>query len=445
MNGSFDWVPAEDLDAHARAALSPAAVVLDVGCGIRPQGLLVPEVLICIEPHEEYAEILATSLARTNTVIIAQEALAALRTLPSKCIDTTFLIDVIEHMPKEVGREVLEHCARVSRQQIVVFTPLGFMPQDAPAGELDGWNLHGETRQAHLSGWYPDDFPGWRIFASRNFHGHDSAGKPLPDPYGAFYAVLNCSPDADCFNTVRAGETLRRAMVATPAGAEMLGHYMAEAANQFALRGELGAAIAAARAGVVEFIDAGVGAEQTTILSRIARRRTEMAAVAAKDFEAKVLELRRVVEELVAVRGRLAAQTEIVARTEQLQDEEARLALAKSSFEVQRADMERAFESRELALAEASSRVEQARRENDAWSARLRMLEHSLGASRVELDRHQEYVEHDLQSRQRSLAEESAALDRETNDFRQATSAFYSSRIVKLWLALRNRELPAGK
>ncbi len=445
MNEGVEWVPADELDARARAALSPARAVLDVGCGIRPQGLLVPEVLVCIEPHMEYAAILAANLARTSTIVIGQEALPALRALPTKCVDTAFLVDVIEHMPKEVGREVLDHCARISRQQVVVFTPLGFMPQESPSGGLDGWNLHGEARQAHVSGWYPADFSGWRIFASRDFHKHDSAGRPLRAPYGAFYAILNCPFDADCFDTLRAGETLREATGATPAGAELLGHYAAEAADRFAVRGELGVAIAAARAGVVDFIEAAAGSDQPAILARIAGRRAEMAAAAAKGFEAQVLELKRVVEDLVDVRRKLVDQEEIVARHELLRNQEAQLARAKSSFELHRDETERTLESRNRDLAEASARIERARDENDRWSARLRVRESAIAAARVEFDRRQEDKEQDLQSRRRALADESAALARKTNDFHQATNAFYSSRIVKLWLALRNQDYPNKK
>jgi len=44
-------------------------------------------------------------------------------------VDTVFALDVIEHLLRADGERLLQEVARVAYRQIVVFTPLGFMPQ----------------------------------------------------------------------------------------------------------------------------------------------------------------------------------------------------------------------------------------------------------------------------------------------------------------------------
>jgi hypothetical protein len=50
--------------------------------------------------------------------------------------------------------------------------------------------MQGGAWQEHKSGWSPEDFDdSWEILASRTFHANDNLGKPLSEPFGAFFAV----------------------------------------------------------------------------------------------------------------------------------------------------------------------------------------------------------------------------------------------------------------
>jgi hypothetical protein len=99
---------------------------------------------------------------------------------------------VIEHLEKEEGRKVVAESERVAREQIVIFTPLGFMPQHMASNEADGWGLGGSAVQEHRSGWEPEDFgAAWSFYICKDFHGVDFKGKPLEKAHGAFYAVRN--------------------------------------------------------------------------------------------------------------------------------------------------------------------------------------------------------------------------------------------------------------
>lgn len=188
----FD-APSEIISAAEKMVID-TDIVLDIGCGIVPMSYFRPKLHIMMEPWHEYSDILSYRHAGDKSVIILrQNALDGLTTFSDQSVDSIFMLDVIEHMPKAVGLKVLEECERVARQQIVVFTTLGFMPQHVDLqNEKDGWGLNGAEVQEHLSGWMPDDFPRtYNFLICEQFHMVDFRGKKLPQPFGAFYAVCN--------------------------------------------------------------------------------------------------------------------------------------------------------------------------------------------------------------------------------------------------------------
>ena len=212
INESIQWCTRERFHTTAAECMVPASVVLDIGCGIRTQRFLKPDVLICVEPYVEYAEILKTVLAGCTAIVINLDALSALRNLPERSVDSVFLIDVIEHMPKTIGLETIRECERVARNQIIIFTPLGYMPQEIHANDTDGWNLGGGEWQSHKSGWYPQDFAGWNIIACKHLHGEDHKGELVNPPYGGFYAIKNLSRESNQFNHVYAEDVLQQSI-----------------------------------------------------------------------------------------------------------------------------------------------------------------------------------------------------------------------------------------
>lgn len=178
------------------AHIAPCVSALDVGCGIRPQNLVEPDIHIMLEPFDEYVEILRYKYDGNPRCIVLQGDFGTLMPhFSDKSIDSVFLLDLIEHLEKEDGFRLLAEAERVAKRQVVVFTPLGFMPQHYEAGELDGWGLGGATFQEHRSGWTPEDFDGsWSFHICDRFHGVDSKARRLDEPFGAFYGLLNMSP-----------------------------------------------------------------------------------------------------------------------------------------------------------------------------------------------------------------------------------------------------------
>jgi hypothetical protein len=166
----------EDLFAMAFRFVTPCNILLDVGCGIRPQNLVRCKRHICIEPHTEYAEI----LQKNGYEVIQKKANEALDDV--EAVDTILALDVIEHMERKEGEIFLKKALEKAKKQIVVFTPLGFMPQEE-TGVRDSWGLHGQEFQRHRSGWMPEDFDGWKCYVEKKFHHRNNS------TYGAFIAV----------------------------------------------------------------------------------------------------------------------------------------------------------------------------------------------------------------------------------------------------------------
>jgi len=182
--------PFEILQAVEKA-IKETDVVLDIGCGIRPMSYFRPKLHILVEPHQEYVDILNYRNSGDKSVItLNQNALEALIHFASQSVDSIFLLDVIEHINKEEGLKIIQECERVAREQIVIFTPLGFMPQHVHG--VDAWGLNGGTFQEHISGWLPADFNAdWSLHLCEEYHNHDAEGKQLKKPFGAFFAIKN--------------------------------------------------------------------------------------------------------------------------------------------------------------------------------------------------------------------------------------------------------------
>jgi len=193
----LDFAKPEELNDAARAAILETDVVLDLGCGIRPMAFFRPRVHVCVEPHREYVQILSQMAANQPQLVILQaEALDLVRALADQSVDSVFLIDVIEHIRKEDGFEIVKECHRIARRQIAVFTPLGFLSQEYEDEELDAWGLAGTELQRHRSGWTPNDFgEHWSFLCCENYHTLDAKGRKRDQPAGAFWAFLTAKSD----------------------------------------------------------------------------------------------------------------------------------------------------------------------------------------------------------------------------------------------------------
>lgn len=189
----FYFDTAADLITAVELEVKETEVIADIGCGIVPVSYFRPMLHIMVEPWSEYSDVLSHRYADDKSIIILKVgALEALKAFAENSVDSIFLIDVIEHLEKDDGIQVISECERVAREQIVVFTPLGFMPQSVQSGTSDAWGLNGLSVQEHRSGWYPSDFgSSWLSYICKEYHKLDYKGDQLDKPYGAFFAIRN--------------------------------------------------------------------------------------------------------------------------------------------------------------------------------------------------------------------------------------------------------------
>ncbi len=190
------YVPAERFIVEAVSKLNPANIILDVGCGIRPQSYGRTFIHICIDAHTQYLNVLKKSIRKRSQLKGRMKYLFLNKTteqivdhFPEKIVDSIFLLDVIEHLDKKHGIELIQAFDKISRHQIVIFTPFGFVEQEHPDGK-DAWGLDGGRWQQHRSGWTPDDFDeSWEFIVCENFHEADNKGEKHAEPVGAFFAI----------------------------------------------------------------------------------------------------------------------------------------------------------------------------------------------------------------------------------------------------------------
>ena len=198
-----------ELLAAVEKAVKVTEVVVDIGCGIVPMNYFRPKLHFMVEPLLEYSDILSYRYAGDKGVIVIRSgALEVLQQFGTNSVDSVFLLDVIQHLKKDVGLRVITECERVVREQIMVFTPLGYMPQHMEKGQVDGWGLGGSSVQEHRSGWEPADFDeSWSFYVCENFHSADFKGELLKNSHGAFYAIRNFEvkniPEPENFTDIR--------------------------------------------------------------------------------------------------------------------------------------------------------------------------------------------------------------------------------------------------
>lgn len=178
----------------ASTLVRPAHTLLDVGPGIRPQTLVACKTHVCVEPYAEYADILQRE--HPECLVFNTSWADTIGRMGADSVDTVMIMDVIEHLEKEDGQALLRESERLARGQVIVFTPLGFIPQ-GDTEEKDAWGLDGTAWQVHKSGWLPEDFPGWEVIICTDYHRADAYGRPLDAPFGALLAVRDMGAGVD--------------------------------------------------------------------------------------------------------------------------------------------------------------------------------------------------------------------------------------------------------
>jgi SAM-dependent methyltransferase len=146
--------------ANLRGELVGCQSVLDVGCGRSSVLEALPRV-----PHAVGVDAYEPALEESRWRGIHDEYIQADVTqlgLSAGSFDAVLIMDLIEHLEHEQGKELIERMGRAAARKLIIFTPNGFVEQD----EYDGNPL-----QIHRSGWTVDDFKrlGFRVVGAKGW------------------------------------------------------------------------------------------------------------------------------------------------------------------------------------------------------------------------------------------------------------------------------------
>ena len=158
-----------------RKALEGCDRVLDVGCGssltLRQLGVPNPVGIEGYQPTFEEAK-----RRNTHDELVLGNVTELTRYFQPRQFDACVAVDVIEHLTKPDGLQMMKNMESIARKKVVLFTPSGFLPQ----GHTDQGDL-----QPHLSGWEPDEM---------KKHGYEVIGLLGPKSLRGDHHVLKHRP-----------------------------------------------------------------------------------------------------------------------------------------------------------------------------------------------------------------------------------------------------------
>lgn len=125
-------------------AVGDSKTLLDVGCGKNS-----PVQTLGSKIHKTGLDLFEPSLIESKKKNIHQaykvaNVLSLVHTFEEKSFDCVFASELIEHLEKDEGFELLRQMEKVARKRVVITTPVGFLPQES--FENNPW-------QIHCSGW----------------------------------------------------------------------------------------------------------------------------------------------------------------------------------------------------------------------------------------------------------------------------------------------------
>ncbi|MEM2955013.1 MAG: methyltransferase domain-containing protein [Candidatus Nanoarchaeia archaeon] len=123
--------------------------VLDLGCGANsPIGQLKNKKFYSVgvdifKPNIEKSKKLKIHNKYYNISVLQID-----KKFKSKSFDCVLALDLIEHLTKKQGNELIKKMEKIAKKKVIIFTPNGFVPQK----EYDS-----NPWQVHKSGWTPDE------------------------------------------------------------------------------------------------------------------------------------------------------------------------------------------------------------------------------------------------------------------------------------------------
>ena len=120
--------------------------VLDIGCGILNAfgGRPIGSQHMCVDAFPPYIE----RLQEQGRSVVLGKAPEVMEQFEDQSWDCVLLLDVLEHLTRQDAEQALSHAERIARDEVIVFTPNGFLEQHG----WEAWGLPHNELQAHRCG-----------------------------------------------------------------------------------------------------------------------------------------------------------------------------------------------------------------------------------------------------------------------------------------------------
>jgi len=167
-----------------RRALRDCESILDLGCGQNsPARFLQGRYLVGMDGYEP--DLKRAQERGTHDEYICGDVRSAAEQIRDRKFDACIALDVIEHLTKEDGWQMLKSMEEVATRCVVIFTPNGFIPQFSQNGDL----------QQHLSGWEVSEMrqAGYRVLGMHGpkaMRGEKAIVRFRPRPVWGLISVL---------------------------------------------------------------------------------------------------------------------------------------------------------------------------------------------------------------------------------------------------------------
>ena len=124
--------------------------LLDVGCGANsPVGRFAAQIPRRVGVDTHLPSIEQSRNAGIHSEYVISNVLEIGEKFAVDSFDCVTLLEVIEHLPREAGEQLLAQCERIARLRVVVSCPNGFLFQPPTPDN---------PFQEHISGWSAEDF-----------------------------------------------------------------------------------------------------------------------------------------------------------------------------------------------------------------------------------------------------------------------------------------------
>lgn len=152
--------------AYVKEYSSDCNSLLSLGCGVGFEFdyIKLPKTK-GIDIHDKYVEKVNQRHPDVETVV--NNVVDQIQLEKDKSFDLISFLDVLEHLTKEEGLIVLEHCKRVASKRVLVFTQIGYLKNEPH----DAWGVEGgDEYQKHKSGWLVEELEsmGFKLIAKQD-------------------------------------------------------------------------------------------------------------------------------------------------------------------------------------------------------------------------------------------------------------------------------------